>query len=119
MKLKPTITKMRLVLSVLATLAVYLSAQLLSRTEGRITLALAVVGLALAAIYVYFAAALPKLLGQNVRRITSVMLFSMAWLIFMFLANPLAGPRSFMGYIALLMAVMTWYLLRSVKHPVT
>ena len=119
MKLKPTISKMRLVFFVLAALAVYLSAQLLSRTEGRTALALAVVGLALAAMYVYFGAALPKLLDKKVRRITSVMLFSMVWLVFMFLANPLAGPRSFMGYIALLMAVMTWYLLRSVKHPVT
>lgn len=119
MKLQPTIKKLRLVLFVLAAFAVYLSAQLLTRTHGRITLALAVVGLGLAAMYVYFGAALPKLLDKNVRRITSVMLFSVVWLIFMFLANPLAGPRSFMGYIALLMAVLTWYLLRSVKHPVT
>ena len=119
MKLKPTIKKLRLVLFVLAALAVYLSFQLLARTQGRITLALAVVGLGLAATYVYFGAVLPKLLGQSVRRITAVILASVCWLLLMFLANPLGGPRSFMGYIVLLMAVMTWYLLRSVRHPVT
>ena len=117
MKLKPTIQKLRLVFFVLATLSVYLSVQLLSRTQGRVTLALAVVGLGFAVVYAYFGATLPKLLGQNVRRVTSVILASMFWLVFMFLANPLAGPRSFMGYIVLLMAVMTWYLLRSVRHP--
>jgi hypothetical protein len=117
MQLKPTPRKIRLSLLAVGALLGYLSYEFLYTRWpiSRPLFVFALVGAAMALIYVYMSFRLSRIMTFAARRVVGMTIAAAGWMLLAFAFSPYGGWTDLRGYLMFGAMVISWYMVHNLK----